>query len=154
MKDVYEKLKELGLKLPKAPAKGGVYSSAKKFADNLVYISGCGPVIDGPVAGKTGKEFNKEEVKKFAQNSMLNVLAVLEAQTGDLNKVKQVVKILVFVACTEDFYEQPYVANGASQLLVDLFGEETGAPSRSAIGVNVLPGNIPVEIEAIFEIAE
>ncbi|WFR59507.1 RidA family protein [Anaerocolumna sp. AGMB13025] len=154
MIDIYGKLEELGLKLPQAPAKGGVYSSAKNFGKNLVYISGCGPVIDKPVNGKVGKEFTKEEAKEFSRNSMLNVLAVLQAQIGDLNKVKQAVKILVFVASTEDFYDQPYVANGGSQLLVDLFGEEAGAPSRSAIGVNVLPGNIPVEIEAIFEINE
>lgn len=154
MNDVYAKLNELGLKLPKAPAKGGVYSSAKEFGRNLVYISGCGPVIEAPVTGKVGKEFTKEEAKEFSRNSMLNVLAVLESKIGDLNKVKQAVKILVFVASTEDFFEQPYVANGGSQLLVDLFGEEAGAPSRSAIGVNVLPGNIPVEIEAIFEIKE
>ncbi len=154
MSDIYVKLNELGLELPKAPAKGGVYSSSKGFGNNLVYISGCGPVIDTPVTGKVGKEFNKDEAKEFAKNSMLNVLAVLQAQIGDLNKVKQAVKILVFVASTDEFYEQPYVANGGSQLLVDLFGEDAGAPSRSAIGVNVLPGNIPVEIEAIFEIIE
>ncbi|QHQ62943.1 RidA family protein [Anaerocolumna sedimenticola] len=154
MSDIYVKLKELGLELPKAPAKGGVYSSSKGFGNNLVYISGCGPVMDTPVTGKVGKEFNKDEAKEFAKNSMLNVLAVLQAQIGDLNKVKQAVKILVFVASTDEFYEQPYVANGGSQLLVDLFGEDAGAPSRSAIGVNVLPGNIPVEIEAIFEIKE
>lgn len=85
---------------------------------------------------------------------MLNVLAVLQDRIGDLNKVKQVVKILVYVASDDDFYEQPYVANGGSQLLVDLFGEEAGAPTRSAVGKNVLPGNIPVETEAIFEIEE
>ena len=136
MSDVYAKLKELGLELPKAPAKGGVYSSSRMFAGNLVYISGCGPVIDGQVAGKVGKEFTKEEAYVFSRNSMLNVLAVLQDRIGDLNKVKQVVKILV------------------SQLLVDLFGEEAGAPTRSAVGMNVLPGNIPVETEAIFEIEE
>ena len=85
---------------------------------------------------------------------MLNVLAVLQDRIGDLNKVKQVVKILVYVASDDDFYEQPYVANGGSQLVVDLFGEEAGAPTRSAVGMNVLPGNIPVETEAIFEIEE
>ena len=85
---------------------------------------------------------------------MLNVLAVLQDRIGDLNKVKQVVKILVYVASDDDFYEQPYVANGGSQLLVDLFGEEAGAPTRSAVGMNVLPANIPVETEAIFEIEE
>ena len=124
------------------------------FAGNLVYISGCGPVIDGQVAGKVGGEFTKEEAYVFSRNSMLNVLAVLQDRIGDLNKVKQVVKILVYVASDDDFYEQPYVANGGSQLLVDLFGEEAGAPTRSAVGMNVLPGNIPVETEAIFEIEE
>lgn len=154
MNDVYGKLKELGLELPKAPAKGGVYSSSKLFAGNLVYISGCGPVIDGPIAGKMGKEFTKEEGQAFSRNSMLNVLAVLEAGIGDLNRVKQAVKLLVYVASADEFYDQPFVANGGSQLLVDLFGEDAGAPTRSAIGVNVLPGNIPVEIEAIFEIED
>ena len=78
MNDVYAKLKELGLELPKAPAKGGVYSSSRVFAGNLVYISGCGPVIDSPVAGKVGKEYTKEEAQVFSRNSMLNVLAVLQ----------------------------------------------------------------------------
>lgn len=154
MKDVYAKLKELGLELPVAPAKGGVYSPSKKFAGNLVYISGCGPVIDEPVKGRLGKEYTKEEGQVFSRNSMLNVLSVLEARIGDLNKVKQAVKLLVYVASDDEFYEHPFVANGGSQLLVDLFGEEDGAPTRSAIGVNVLPSNIPVEIEAIFEIEE
>lgn len=84
---------------------------------------------------------------------MLNVLSVLEANVGDLNKVKRAVKILVFVASEDDFTEQPAVANGASALLAELFGAEN-IPARSAIGVNVLPGNIPVEIEAIFELEE
>ena len=100
MSDVYAKLKELGLELPKAPAKGGVYSSSRMFAGNLVYISGCGPVIDGQVAGKVGKEFTKEEAYVFSRNSMLNVLAVLQDRIGDLNKVKQVVKILVMSSHT------------------------------------------------------
>ena len=151
MGNVYEKLKELNLELPKAPPKGGVYSPAKEFGDHLVYISGCGPVIDSPISGVVGKDYTKQEAYQFAQNAMLNVLAVLEDKIGDLNKVKQPVKILTFVASDNAFTEQPYVANGGSQLLVDLFGEEN-APSRSAIGVNVLPGNIPVETEAIFEI--
>lgn len=153
MSDIYVKLKELGLELPKAPAKGGVYAPAKTFGGNLVYISGCGPVISETelIKGKVGRDFTKEEAQSFAQNCMLNVLAVLEAHIGNLNKVIHPVKILAFVASENDFYEQPYVANGASRLLVDLFGEEE-APTRSAIGVNVLPGNIPVEVEGIFEI--
>ena len=152
--DVYQKLKELNLTLPKAPAKGGVYAPAKKFGGNLYYVSGCGPVIGAPVTGKLGWEFTVEQGQTFAQNAMLNVLAVLERAIGDLNKVTNCVKITVFVAGTSDFYQQPQVANGGSGLLVSLYGEEKGAPSRSAVGMNALPGNIPVEIEGIFEVAE
>ncbi len=151
--DVYQKLKELGLQLPKVPKKGGIYSPAKQFAGNLVYISGCGPVIgDEVIQGKLGREFSVEQGKLYTRQSMLNVLAVLEASIGDLNRVKNVIKILSFVASSDNFYDQPQVANGGSGLLVELFGEDKGAPTRSAIGVNVLPGNIPVEIEAIFEV--
>jgi enamine deaminase RidA (YjgF/YER057c/UK114 family) len=150
--DVYAKLTELGLQLPHPPARGGIYAQAKKFAAGLVYISGCSPSIGGiPVQGKLGSEFTLEQGQEHARNCMLNVLAVLEASIGDLNRVKNVVKITTFVASTNDFCKQPQVANGGSSLLVSLFGEEAGAPSRSAIGVNVLPGNIPVETEALFE---
>ncbi|QQO08492.1 RidA family protein [Breznakiella homolactica] len=152
--DIYEKLAEMNMALPKAPPKGGVYAPAKQFGKGLVYISGCGPVIDAPVAGKLGKEFSTEQGKDLARNCMLNVLAVLEANIGDLRKVKNAVKILTLVAGTDEFYDQPMVANGGTELLIDLFGPEKGAPSRSAIGVNALPGNIPVETEALFEIEE
>lgn len=151
--DVYKRMEELGIRLPNPPAKGGVYSPAKRFGEGLVYISGCGPSLDSePVIGKLGGEFTVEEGQEYARNCMLNVLAVLEREIGDLNKVKNAVKILVFVASTDDFYHQPMVANGGSKLLMDIFGEEIGTPSRSAIGVNVLPGNMPVEIEALFEV--
>ena len=153
MGNIYETMKELDIKLPKAPAKGGLYSPARRFGDNLVYISGCGPVIDKPLKGVFGREFTKEEGLEIARNAMLNVLAVLEAEIGDLNKVKQPVKILTFIASDNSFDAQPYVANGGSQLLIDLFGDDS-APSRSAIGVNVLPGGIPLETEAIFELKE
>ena len=150
--NVYEKLKELNLEIPAAPPKGGVYSPCQEFGDNLVYISGCGPVTgEEKVSGKLGKEFTTEDGKILSRNAMLNVLAVLQDKIGDLNKVKKGVKILTFVASTEDFYEQPAVANGGSELLAALFGQDR-VPARSAIGVNVLPGNIPVETEAIFEI--
>lgn len=152
--DIYEKLKKLNLELPAAPQKGGVYSPCQEFGNGLVYISGCGPIIGTEgVSGKLGKEFTTEEGKVFTRNAMLNVLAVLQDKIGDLNKVKRAVKILTFVACEDNFYEQPAVANGGSELLAQLFGQEH-VPARSAIGVNVLPGNIPVETEAIFEIEE
>ena len=149
--DVYAKLKEMNLSLPQAPAKGGVYAQAKRIG-NIIYIAGCGPVTDREVKGRLGREVSTEQGKEFARDCMLNVLAVLEKETGDLNKVKNAVKVLVFVAGTEDFYEQPVVANGGTGLLTELFGDKAGAPARSAIGVYSLPGNIPVEIEAQFEI--
>lgn len=151
--DIHAKLKELNITLPAAPAKGGIYSPCKEFGKNLVYVSGCGSTIgdDNPI-GKVGQELTLEQGQAAARNAMLNVLAVVDANVG-LDKVKSAVKILTFVASANDFCSQPAVANGGSQLLADLFGAEN-VPARSAIGVNVLPGNIPVETEAIFEIEE
>lgn len=150
--DVYQRMQALGITLPKPPGKGGLYTPAKRFAGNLVYVSGCGPSLLEPVAGKLGAEFTTEQGQAFARACMLNVLAVLEAAIGDLRKVKSAVKVLTLVAGTDAFYEQPAVANGGTGLLADLFGEEAGLPARSAIGVNALPGNIPVETEALFEV--
>ncbi len=151
--DIEKNMLEKGITIPAAPAKGGLYRPCREFGDNLAFVSGCGCSMNGvPVAGKLGIDFTVEEGQAHARNSMLNVLAALQAQIGDLARVKKVVKILVFVASADDFYQQPQVANGASQLLVDVFGEKAGLPTRSAIGVNVLPGNLPVEIEAIFEL--
>jgi len=151
--DIYEKIKQMGITLPKAPAKGGVYAPVKQFGQGLVYVSGCGPNIDGQFKGKLGKDFTIEQGQQFARNCMLNVLAVLEANIGDLRKIKNCVKILTLVASADDFYDQPAVANGGSQLLIDLFGPDIGTPSRSAIGVNALPFNMPVETEGLFEIS-
>lgn len=150
--DIYERMKQLHIVLPKPPAKGGLYSPAQRFGRGLVYISGCGPVLDAPISGKLGRDFTAQQGQTFARNCMLNVLAVLEAEIGDLRKVRTLVKLLTMVSSASDFYDQPLVANGGSQLLMDLFGPELTAPARSAIGVNVLPGNIPVETEALFEI--
>lgn len=153
MMDVYKKMKELGIELPMVPAKGGVYAPCKVTGNGLAFVSGCGPAVNSVCpSGKLGTDFSVEEGQTFSKQCMLNVLAVLESRIGDLNKVKDVVKILVFVASDDNFYCQPQVANGASNLLVEIFGEEIGVPTRSAIGMNVLPGNIPVEIEAIFEV--
>ena len=151
--DVYDVMRSKQIDLPVPPPKGGVYAQVKFFADNLAYVSGCGPVIDDQaIQGKLGSEFTVEQGQLFARNCMLNVLAVLQAHIGDLNKVANVVKITTFVAGSDTFYEQPQVANGGSKLLIDIFGQEEGAPSRSAIGVNALPGNIPVETEALFQL--
>ena len=151
--DVNEIMKQKNLPLPEPPPRGGVYAPCR-IVGNLAFISGCGCIIgDMTAAGKLGRDYTLEQGQEFARNSMLNVLAVLKREIGDLNRVRSVVKLLVFVASDDEFYQQPQVANGASALLGELFGQEMGIPARSAIGVNVLPGNLPVEIEAIFEIA-
>lgn len=151
---IYERLKELGIEIPKPSTPLGVYFPAKEFGEKFIYISGQGPTVDGKplYVGKVGKEVSLEEGQEAAYACMINVLSVLNEKIKDLNRVKNVVKILGFVACTDNFYDHPKVINAASQLLVDIFGEEIGKASRSAIGTNALPGNFPVEIEAIFEI--
>ena len=123
--DVYGKLKELGLTLPEAPAKGGVYTPCKLTEDGYAYISGCGPVSGGvQAAGKLGQEYSVEEGQKFAQNCMLNVLAVLEKKIGDLNRVADVVKILVFEMCIRDR------GDGCAEDMEGLWREERGERAR------------------------
>lgn len=152
---IEEKLEKMGLELPSAPAKGGVYASVKPLGNNMYYISGCGGFIDGAgPCGKLGSDLTIEEGQKAAERTILNYLSVIKAHIGSLDKIKSFVKVLVFVQCEPDFYDQPQVANGATGLLVKLFGEEIGAPSRSAIGAIALPGNTPVEIEGIVQMEE
>ena len=153
--DVNEKIKQLGLTVPAAPPLGGVYAQFKRFGGNLAYVSGCSPSIgQDKRQGILGKDMSVEQGQVAARDCMLNILAVIQKHIGDLNKVKNFVKLLGFVRCTDNFAEQPQVMNGASQLLIDIFGDEVGRPSRSAIGVNALPGGIPVEIEAMIELKE
>lgn len=153
--NVYENMHQQNIHLPEPPARLGVYAQAKSYCTDLVSISGCGPAIGGQsFQGRFGETFTVEEGAQLARNCVLNILSVLQAHIEDLNRVKRVVKITVYVASTSQFFDQAKVANGASQLLVDLFGETAGLPSRSAVGVTVLPGNMPVEIDAIFELQE
>lgn len=154
--NVNQRMKEKGIEIPAAPPVGGIYTPAREFGGRFVYSSGCGPQVNGvPVhVGKVGAELTLEQGQEAARACMLNVLSVVQAQLGDLNRVKRVVKILAFVASANDFTSQPAVINPASQLLIDIFGEEAGKGARSAIGTNVLPGNITVEIEVLFEIEE
>ncbi len=116
----------------------------------MLYVSGCGCVIGGKGArGKVGRDVTLEQARRAAADTMLNFLAVVENELGDLNRIVSFVKLLVYVSSDPDFFEQPKVADGATQLLVSVFGEHVGCPSRSAVGVAVLPGNISVEIEGI-----
>lgn len=150
--NVYERLAELKLELPEPQPKGGLYSKTKRVG-NLIYTSGAGPTVDGKVLkpGKVGVDLSVEEGSEMARAAILNSLSMLHENLGDLNRIVQVVKMLGFVSSGPNFNNQAAVMNGASQLLIDVFGER-GEHARSAIGVNELPRNFPVEIELIVEV--
>lgn len=151
--DANKRLEQLGITLPEAPGLGGVYSQYRRFGGNLVYISGCtSKNQDEQVFGRLGDDLSVEQGQRAARLCALNILAIIRKHEGDLNRVKSFVKILGFVACTDVFVDQPKVMNGASQLFLDVFGEEAGLPARSAIGTNALPGRAAVEVEALIEL--
>ncbi len=149
---VEAKLKELGLELPPTPTPAANYVGAVRTG-NLLFVSGHGPTKDGRFAyiGKVGKDLSVEQGYEAARVVTLNCLASAKSVLDDLDRIKRVVKLLGMVNCTEDFGEQPKVINGASDLLVQLFGE-SGRHARSAVGMQALPFGIAVEIEMIFEV--
>jgi enamine deaminase RidA (YjgF/YER057c/UK114 family) len=146
-----QKLKQMGIVLPESPKPLANYVRTVRTG-NLLFVSGHGPYNDGKtlLVGKLGKEVTIEEGYKTARNVAVNCLASIRENLGSLDKVKRVVKLLGMVNCTEDFREQPKVMNGASDLLVEVFGE-AGRHARSAVGMQALPNQIPVEIEMILE---
>ncbi len=147
-----ERLQELGHVLPPTPKAIGNYVGSV-HTGNLLYLSGKGPDLVGGRQwhGKLGVDFTTEEGYVAARDTMLNLLAVLRDELGELSRVRRVVKLLGMVNSTPNFDEQPKVINGASDLLVDIFGDK-GRHARSAVGMQSLPGGIPVEIEMIVEI--
>ena len=155
MARVEDKLKQMGITLPESPAPIANYVPAVRTG-NLLYLSGVGPAArpDGTSPrGKLGKDLTLEEGYEAARLVGINLLARLKAELGDLDRVKRVVKLLSMVNVTPDFTQPPAVANGCSDLLVELFGER-GRHARSAVGMNSLPNNIPVEIEMIVEVED
>lgn len=152
MAQIERKLEQLGIVLGKVPTPVAEYVPAKTVG-NLVYTSGCDCRIEGKLMyeGKVGSDLTIEQGKEAARQVMINIIAVLKEHLGDLDRVKQVVKMLAFVNSADGFVEQPFVVNGASELLVEVFGEK-GKHARSAISANELPFNTPVEIELIVEI--
>lgn len=146
-----ERLEELGLTLPPAPAAAAAYKPWNA-AGNLVHTAGQLPVVDGelPATGKVGGEVTLAEAEKLARQAAVNILAQAKAAAGELSRVR-VVKLTCFVASIPDFTQQHLVANGASELLAEVLGED-GRHARSAVGVPVLPLDSPVEIEAILEL--
>jgi enamine deaminase RidA (YjgF/YER057c/UK114 family) len=147
------RLKALGIQLPPAPKPIASYVPAVRTG-NLVYLAGQGPLADGKptVTGKVGAELTEKDGYQAARASTLVSLAVLRAEIGSLDRVRRVVKVVGFVNSAPGFTRQPWVVNGASDLLVEIFGD-AGKHARSSVGVNELPLNIPVEIEIIVEVA-
>jgi enamine deaminase RidA (YjgF/YER057c/UK114 family) len=148
-----DKLKELGIVLPEAPAPLGSYVPAARTG-NLVFLSGILPLVKGklPRQGKVGGDISVDEARDDARTVVINALSVLKAYTGNLDTIKRCVKITGYIASAPDFAEQPKILNAASDLLFEVFGE-AGKHARAAVGVNVLPLNSPVEIEFVFEVS-
>ena len=148
-----EKLSALNIKVPDAPAPVGSYVASKKIG-SLLYISGQLPIdLDGKmIKGKLGKDLTLEDGQKASRLCLINILAqAKKAMNGDLDKIKNCIKITGFVNSTDDFKDQPKVINPASEILSSIFGDK-GKHTRAAVSVNSLPLGAAVEIDAIFEI--
>ena len=147
------RLGELGIELPTPNPAVANYVRAVTVGE-IVFVSGHGPFKDGEYTflGKLGREIDVPTGQQAARLTIVNLLASLKAEIGELDRVKRVVKLLVLVNSDPEFKEQHLVANGASDLLVEIFGSERGRHARSAIGMGALPFGICVEIEAIFEV--
>jgi len=148
-----KRLVELKLKLPPAPKPVAVYRTMV-VAGNVAYVSGHGPLkSDGTmICGRVGGDLDLAAGKAAARQTGLAILASLRAELGSLDRVKRLLKVLGMVNATPDFRDHPAVINGCSELFAEVFGPENGIGARSAVGMGSLPGNIAVEIEAIFEI--
>jgi len=149
---VKEKLSALGLTLPTAAAPVAAYVPAVK-SDNLVFTAGQLPLVDGKLVkeGKVGREVIAEDAKELAQICVLNALAAISL-VADLDQVERVVRVGGFVNCAPGFTAIPGVVNGASELLIKIFGDVNGKHARTAVGVAELPLNAPVEIELIVQL--
>nr|WP_315394438.1 RidA family protein [uncultured Sphingobacterium sp.] len=150
-----EQFEKLGLTLPPAPSPKGVY---KPFVidGKYLYLSGHGPVQDDAslIIGRIGASINPEEGKLAARQVGLTMLSTIKTNLGSLNRIKRVIKVLGMVNCTSDFEAHPAIINGCSELFAAVWGTENGIGTRSAVGFGSLPDNIPVEIEALFELHE
>ncbi len=148
-----EQFAKLGLLLPPAPTPLGVYKPCLVDGKYL-YLSGHGPLQNDKtlIIGRIGQQLDIEQGKLAARQVGLTMLATIMANIGGLNKIKRVIKILGMVNCTADFEKHPYIINGCSELFASIWGPDNGVGVRSAVGFGSLPDNIPVEIEALFEL--
>lgn len=153
MRTPEENFEALGLVLPPPPQPLGVYKPCL-IVGNHLYLSGHGTwKADGTlIIGRVGKDMSIDAGKLAARQVGLAMLATIKDQIGSLDKIKRVIKVLGMVNCTPGFERHPYVINGCSELFAAIWGVENGIGVRSAVGMGSLPDNIPVEIEAIFEI--
>ena len=150
---IEERLKQMGLELPSSAKPMANYVPAVRTG-NLVFLSGHGPLEkDRLVTGKVGSDLTVEQGYQAARLTAIGLLGSLKALIGDLERVRRIVKLLGMVNCDPTFMEQPQVVNGASDLLVEVFGDR-GRHARSAVGMNALPVNIAVEIEMIVEVED
>jgi len=147
------RLKELKLELPPAPKPVAVYRPLV-IVGKMAYVSGHGPLQSDKtlITGRVGADLTLEQGKAAARQVGLAILATLRDQLGSLDRVKRLVKVLGMVNSAPDFLDHPKVINGCSELFADVWGPEDGMGARSAVGIGPLPGNIAVEIEAIFEL--
>jgi enamine deaminase RidA (YjgF/YER057c/UK114 family) len=152
MPDYEARLKELGLSIPGLPPPAGAYIPAVRTG-NLVFCSGQGPYRDGKFVfkGKVGDDLTLEEGYQAARISALNCLAEIRSVLGSLNGIVRVVQVRGFIASAPGFYDQPKVLNGASELLISIFGD-AGKHARSALGTSALPLDTPVEVEIVVEV--
>ena len=148
------RLREMGVELPDVPRPMAEYVPAKCVGD-LVYVSGQGPIRNGKAlyVGQVGAELSLEDAYQAAQICCLNCLAAVKAVVGSLDMIEEIVHVRGFVNSSPDFYEQPKVVDGASELLVKLFGNQ-GRHARAALGTSNLPGNIPIELEMIVRVIQ
>ncbi|WP_129717315.1 RidA family protein [Pedobacter sp. SYP-B3415] len=148
-----QRFENMGYSLPPAPTPLGVY---KPFLvdGKYLYVSGHGPVRDDKslIIGRIGEGLSAEEGKEAARQVGLTILSTIRSNFGTLDKIKRVIKVLGMVNCTADFEKHPYIINGCSELFAEVWGEENGIGVRSAVGMGSLPDNIPVEVEALFEL--
>lgn len=144
---------QTGLTLPPAPLPLGVYKPYL-IDGKYLYVSGHGPVQDDKslIIGRVGADMDMDEGKRAARQVGLTILATIKTHLGSLDRVKRVIKVLGMVNCTADFGRHPYVINGCSELFATVWGPENGIGVRSAVGMGSLPDNIPVEVEALFEL--
>ena len=152
---IEKRLEELGLVLPPAPKAVGVYRTSV-MVGNLCMTSGHVPLnTDGSmITGCVGSELDQQAGYEAAKQTGLTILATLQRDLGNLDRIKRVVKLFGMVWCTSDFTQHPAVINGCSELYRDVFGEQIGVGARSAVGMSSLPLGVTVEIEGVFEIHE